>query len=181
MADQRSPDEVAGGYINARVGATAKELPTLKIRAARAWRQEFLEALAPISSMTLAIDLEAIRTKGIAAVVGAGPLTQLGTDLILGLVVAYDVGNVLGGRDWLEEHADDAELYALFRVILGVVFPFVNDLRSGLNELLALVRNVAVTDPGLARSIASSFTNGSPAITAPVQPTSKRASTRLSS
>lgn len=172
---------MAGGYIAASVGATAKELPTLKIRAARAWRTEFLEAVASISATTLAIDLKAVQEKGMAAVMGLGPMAQLGTDRILDLVVSYDAGGVLGGRDWLEEHADDAELYALFRVILGVVFPFASDLRSGLGELMTLWRSAVASNPDLARSIAASFTSGSPATTDSPPTPSKKPSTKTSS
>ena len=181
MAETRTIDEIAGGYINAQVGATVKELPTLKIRAARAWRTAVVEAFGSISATTLSLDVEALREKGIAGALGLAPLAQLGSDRILDLVVAYDPGGVLGGRDWLEAHADDAELYTLFRVILGVVFPFASDLRSGLAELMTFSRSAAANNPALARSIAASFTSGSPATTASLPPRSKQRSTRLSS
>lgn len=172
---------MAGGYISARVGATVKELPTLKIRAARAWRQEFLAAAASVGSTTLTLDLKAIVEKAVASAEGFGPLAQIGSDRILDLVVAYDVGGVLGTRDWLESEADDAELYTVFRAILGVVFPFASDLRSGLGELMTLWRNVVASNPSLARSIASSFTSGSPAITDSTPPGSKKPSTKTRS
>ena len=184
MADSRSIEEISGGYISTHIsalGAIDRELPTLKIRAARVWRTELLEAMASISATTLAVDLAAVREKGMAAVIALGPMSQLGTDRILDLIVSYDAGGVLGGRDWLEEHADDAELYALFRVILGVVFPFASDLRSGLGELMTLWRSATASNPALARSIAASFTSGSPATTDSIPPASKTPSTKTSS
>ena len=45
------------------------------------------------------------------------------TGSLLDLVVAYDVTGALGGREWIEEHADPAELRAALQAILGNVFP----------------------------------------------------------
>ena len=177
MADARTTEEIAGGFIRARVGGTTRDLPTLKIRAAREWRLGFVEALGSVSPTMLSLDLDALQVDGIAAMTGLAPLAQLAGDRILELVVAYDPSAALGGRDWLEEHADDADLYALLRVILGVVFPFVTDLRSGLAQLMALWQSAARTNPDLGRSIVSSFTNGLPAITPSAPPPSRKRST----
>jgi len=177
VADARTTEEVAGGFIRARVGGTTRDLPTLKVRAAREWRLGLVEALVDASPTMLGLDLDALKSDGIAAMTGLAPLAQLASDKILDLVLAYDPSAALGGRDWLEEHADDAELYALLRVILGVVFPFVTDLRSGLAQLMALWQSAARTNPALGRSIVSSFTSGSRAITPSAPPPSRKRST----
>ena len=73
---------------------------------------------------------------------------------ILDAVVAYDRSGALGGRDWLAEHADPAQLYIAFRQMAEVVFPFVADVRS----LLALLPGLlAQADVG---SSSPSSTNG---------------------
>lgn len=181
MADARTTEELAGGFVRARVGGTTKDLPTLKIAAAREWRLRLVEALGAVSPSVLSLDLDALKVDGIAAMTGLAPLAQLTSDRILELVVAYDPSAALGGRDWLEEHADDAEMYALLRVILGVVFPFATDLRSGLAQLMAIWQSAARTNPDLGRSIVSSFTSGSPAITPSAPAPSRKPSTRRSS
>jgi hypothetical protein len=181
VADPRTTEEIAGGFIRARVGGTTRDLPTLKIAAAREWRLRLVEALGSVSPSMLSLDLDALKGDGIAAMTGLAPLAQMTSDRILDLVVAYDPSAALGGRDWLEEHADDAELYALLRVILGVVFPFVTDLRSGLAQLMVLWQSAARTNPDLGRSIVSSFTSGLPATTPSALPPSKKPSTKRSS
>jgi hypothetical protein len=177
VADARTTEEKAGGFISARVGGTTKELPTLKVRAAREWRLRLVEALGSVSPTMLSLDLDALKVDGIAAMTGLAPLAQLASDRILDLVVAYDPSAALGGRDWLEENADDLELYALLKVILGVIFPEAADLRSGLAQLMAIWQSAARSNPDLGRSIVSSFTSGSPAITPSAPPPSRKRST----
>jgi hypothetical protein len=58
---------------------------------------------------------------------------------ILDLVVAYDRHGALGGREWLEENADPAQLYTAVRQMAEVAFPFVTDLKAALALLPGLV------------------------------------------
>ena len=99
MADPRTSEEKAGGFISARVGGTTKELPTLKARAARGWRLGLIETLADESPAMLSLDLDALKVDGIAAITGLAPLAQLIPDRVLELVLAYDPSAALGGRD----------------------------------------------------------------------------------
>lgn len=173
MADHRSAEEVLGGYIIATVGGEPRHLPTLKIKASRVWREALSRRMKDMAGTRIAdLDLGAMSTATASVLVSAGPILQLGSDLVLELVLDYDVTAALGGRDFLEEHADDAELYAALQSILGVVFPFVTDLRALLREVLGMV--------GSASSIAALSTNSPPRNGASIPALSKSGSTSRS-
>lgn len=130
MSDQpakRTEDEIVAGLLTVTLGAIRKPLRILTMREARVWKLSLVGKLGgEIGSLDLA------STKDV------GPLIEAAADRILDLVVAYDVDGSLGGREWLESHASDLEVYSVFRRLLEVSFPFVRDLRTALAEIRAL-------------------------------------------
>ena len=136
MADSRTLAEIAGGYIDVSLAGGFVELPTLKLKAERQWRGSLTKQ---VGDLGLDLDTNALRAGGDEAYNALGPLVSAPADIILELVLSYDVQGKLGTREWLEENADSAQLYAILRQILSVVFPFVEDLRSALAELAGLL------------------------------------------
>ncbi len=109
---ERSEEAAATGRLHATIGGSTVELPVLKIRQARRWKAALEEA---------DLDIDEVATEGGQA---SGELDKP-IDVMLDLILAYDVTNALGGRDALEDRATDAEVYALFEDILAATFPFV--------------------------------------------------------
>lgn len=129
----RSPEDVLAGVLRISVGGVEKIVPTLPIRATREWQARALDdKTAP------AVEAE-----------GAG-IANLAYDTVLDIVLTYDRTNALGGREWLEENADPAQLYAAAQQMAEVAFPFVEDVKLLLGARIASV--VASARP--------SFTNG---------------------
>lgn len=152
MSDARSQEELAGGFLKVVVGGSTRNLPTLKIRAEREWK---LLLASTLGEAQVGIDFEELKKGGDSTYLALAPLANLATDLSLDLLVAYDKDGVLGGRDYLEEHADASEVYRALLKALRVAFPFVTDVRSVINELINLRGLVAVV-----RSTNSSSMNG---------------------
>lgn len=109
--ETRSPEEVATGLLRISVGGVVKMMPTLPIKHIPEWAQ-LLDALTP-SAVTPGDPSEGFTL--IAKVTLAG---------LLDLIVAYDRTGALGGREWLEENADPAELKAAAEQMAGNAFPF---------------------------------------------------------
>ena len=126
-APARSEEEIIAGTLVVPVGGIKKSLRVLTIREARAWKLGLVNAIGG--------DVASLRLEGSS---DFAPLVETVSDKLLELVVAYDVDGALGGREWLESHATDPELYAVFRKLLEVSFPFVRDLRTALVELRAI-------------------------------------------
>lgn len=127
MLPERSEEDVLAGVLRVRVDGAERELPVRRIRAARDWKRSLARNLVGGIGR---IDVRTLADGGdVAAVFG---------DRVLELVVEYDETAALGGRDYLEEHATDQEIYAIFRGILDVSFPFARDLRTAVSELRAL-------------------------------------------
>jgi len=140
-AGTRTDDEVAFGIIPCRFSSEVRYMRTLKINAAKEWKALLGRKLAG----TIAeYDVPAMRPGGgskmLESLIGLG---MLGTDTVLELVVAYDKRGTLGGSEWLGENADDAELYAVFRSIFAVHFPFVRDVLSAMGTLAGLLASGA--------------------------------------
>jgi len=125
--DVRTEEEIVAGLLSVTVGAIRKPLRVLTMRESRVWKAGLVQAIGGN-----------LATMNLAGVEDVAPFVDAAADRILDLVVAYDVDGSLGGRDWLESKASDAEVYAVFRRCLEVSFPFVRDLRSALAEIRAL-------------------------------------------
>ena len=122
MADELSPEqqkaeeEALAGLIPVTIdgGATSGgpfrfDLPVLKMGRARRWRKLVSETFA-------ALVTPADSPEGNDAMAGAQ----------LDLIVAYDDRGVLGGREWLEEHATDEESDTLYNLIVEKSYRFVS-------------------------------------------------------
>ncbi len=161
---QRSSEDVLSGILRINVGGIEKRVPTLPMNASAEW-QEALGAQLGGFARNLSGDQSADSLMGFAG------FTQ---QAILDAVVGYDRTSALGGREWLEENADPAQLYIAFRQMAEVAFPFVTDVRSLLAMLPGLL---AASDVG---SASVSSTNGHSATGASTRPRSTNASTRRS-
>lgn len=124
----RSEEDVVAGVLRIAIGGTVKPVPVLRIKAAREWKATLATTLTKEIGE---LDVDSLET--------LGAVGNLAGDRLLDLVVAYDTSAALGGRDWIEEHADDAQVYAAFRAMLDVSFPFVGDLRGAMAEFRGLL------------------------------------------
>jgi len=113
MAD-RTPEDVAAGVLRISVGGIAREVPTLKARWVGEWSTLLSEAgdTKPIDEWTM------------DDVTGLSGRT---VDRLLDLVVAYDRTSALGGRDWLADNADPAQLHAALVQMVGNAFPLADE------------------------------------------------------
>ncbi len=118
MAD-RTPEDVIAGVLRIAVGGVERIVPTLPIRATREWQESISKGP---EGFTVPVSDDDWTASTVADFSGL----TIGT--ILDVVVAYDRTGALGGREWLEEHADPSQLYAAARQMAGVAFPFATDL-----------------------------------------------------
>jgi hypothetical protein len=152
---RRSDEDILSGVLRIAVGGVEKEVPTLSIRATREWQASLA---ADEASAVSDADLTPADTSRVL---------DLSLTEILNIVVTYDRTAALGGREWLEEHADPAQLYEAANQMAEVAFPFARDTRMLLRALLA-------------RSVAASSTNGPSPSGGSTPAPSKTASTRAS-
>lgn len=108
---ERDQEDVATGVLRISVGGIVKAMPTLPIKYIPEWAA-VLDAKTP--SAPKSVD----PSQGFALV---ARITLAG---LLDLVVAYDRTGALGGREWLEEHADPMELRVAALAMAGNAFPF---------------------------------------------------------
>lgn len=160
---ERSREDVLAGVLHIAIGGVDKEVPTLALRASRDW----LAAAASRVDGFRDIFAQEESPETLAVFASAS------LDTILDVVVAYDTTSALGGREWLEEHADPSQLYGALRQMGAVALPFVNDVRTLLAVLPGLLR------PAVASSSTNS-TNGRSSTGASTPARSKSASTRRS-
>lgn len=107
--ETRSPEDVATGVLRIAVGGTVKAVPTLKLKQIPEW--------------TLALDACTPSRSDRPLGEGFTIALETATTALLDLILAYDRTGALGGREWLEEHADPAELRAAIEAMLGNVYP----------------------------------------------------------
>jgi hypothetical protein len=157
----RSAEDILAGVLRIAVGGVEKIVPTLPIRATREWQT--LIAKGPQAFTPRDID---DWDPG-----DAFDFAGLTLDAILDIVVAYDRTGALGGREWLDENADPAQLYLAAEQMAEVAFPFADNSRV---LLAALVANRVVA------STPRSSTSGLSAIGGSRRKPSRQASTRAS-
>ena len=162
MVTTRSPEDVLAGVLRIAVGGVEKIVPTLPLRATREWQA--LIAERP-SGFSVSASVDDWTPENVSE------FTGLTLDFILDLVVAYDRSGALGGREWLEENADPAQLYTAAGQMAEVAFPFAENVRMLLAALV--VRSVVGSD-------SPSSTNGRSPTGASTRARSKSASTRRS-
>jgi hypothetical protein len=157
----RTPEDVLAGVLRIAVGGVEKIVPTLPIRATREWQ----------ASLGSTGDSFSPKDVDDWTPADASDFSSLSLDVILGAVVAYDRTGALGGREWLEEHADPAQLFTAAQQMAEVAFPFAEDTRMFLVALV--VQSVVGSSP-------PSSTNGPSPIGASRRRPSSRPSTRAS-
>lgn len=158
----RKPEDVVAGVLRIAVGGQERLVPTLPIRATREWQAEIAKGPA---GFTVPVDDDDWSAATLSE------FTGFTLEAILDIVVAYDRTGALGGREWLEEHADPAQLYAAASQMAEVAFPFATDIPMVLAALV--VRQVAVPSQ-------ASSTSGPSRTGASTRARSKSASTRAS-
>ncbi len=127
----RSDEDRLAGVLRIAVGGDEKIVPTLPIKATREWQA----ALAPDEAAAVS---DADLTPGDTV-----RLIDLSLDAVLNVVVTYDRTSALGGREWLDEHADPEQLYVAAGQMAEVAFPFARSVPMLLGALLA--RSVAAS------------------------------------
>jgi hypothetical protein len=123
---ERSPENILAGILRIAVGGVEKIVPTLPLRATREWQAGLAKAreFTPPGDDDWTAPL-------------ASEFVGLTFDAILDIVVAYDRTGALGGREWLEEHADPAQIYAAASQMAEVAFPFATNIPMLLAALVA--------------------------------------------
>jgi hypothetical protein len=158
----RSAEDVLAGVLRIAVGGVEKIVPTLPLRATREWQ-------ARISTGPTGFTVPVSEADWSATTVAE--FSGMTLDTILDLVVAYDRTGALGGREWLEENADPAQLYAAAEQMAEVAYPFADNIRV---LLAALVVRAVVG------SASPKSTNGRSPTGGSTRSRSKSASTRTS-
>lgn len=152
--DERSPEDVASGVLRIAIGGSVKQVPTLKAKYVSQWGALFSDRGAePVGEWTMD-DVVAFSEGSVSRLVD--------------LVVAYDMTGALGGREWLEEHADPAQLNAALILMIGNAFPLAD---AATLASLTLARAAV-------QSLRPSSTNGHSPTGTSTRTRSDRASTR---
>lgn len=147
--DSRAPrpeHEVLGAApIAVTLGGREKLLPPLSIRANREWKAR---VAAAVGERWVAFGQADDYGRVVGLVAGL-------TDPMVDLLLAYDTTGALGGREWIEANATDAEVYAAMKEVLAVAYPPFQDARTmpGLGQALV----------GLLASVSRERMNSAPA------------------
>lgn len=160
---ERTPEDVLAGVLRISVGGVEKLVPTLPIRAAREWHEA--NASRPGKGLLSPVNLEDWTPNDVSA------YNTRSVEVVLDMLVEYDKTGALGGREWLEEHADPAQLRIAIDQVLAVLFPFADD-AGPIRAVLVYRRVVGSGSP--------SSTNGHSPIGASIHARSKTDSTRRS-
>ena len=115
----RPDEEVAGGYISVTMGGQAKRLPVLPIVRNRDWKRQFDEMIAELGMNAESDDFDEI-VRALSDSI----------EKMLDLLIAYDETAALGGREWMEQHASDGEVYEAFKRVKDAAYPFGFDLMA---------------------------------------------------
>lgn len=119
--DERSEEQRASASpLTVMVGGEAHDVPILTIRQSRDWKKLVQDK----------IGLAFTDLSDVSKLIQSGGLLNVAGDSLMELVLAYDHTKVLGTQDDLEAAWTDADLYRVFRQMLDITFPFVDDLRS---------------------------------------------------
>ena len=156
--DSRTDEQRLRGVIPVTWGGEVREVPTLKRGPSRAWKESLAKALQEVGTFQVG---------AVESLVLAGNAT---TDRMLDLVLEYDATHVLGDREWIDEHVDDAEVYRACRDFADVAYPFVSDLRGVLSEVRGMGLLSAATP-----SVSPVSTNGA----SPSGASTRKRSTRV--
>jgi hypothetical protein len=128
----RSDEDLLAGVLRIGVGGVEKIVPTLPAGASREWATQL--GMGP-SGFSVPVTDDDWTPDNVAE------FANLTVDALLNIIVAYDRSGALGGREWLDENADPAQLHAAIIQMAEVAFPFATDIRTVLAALV--IRSVA--------------------------------------
>jgi hypothetical protein len=155
MAD-RTESEILSGLLHVTIGGKVCDCPTLKAGHVVAWNRQMTVADDPGKPLSEWSATDAIY------------FGESMTERLLDAVSAYDVTSALGGREWLAQHADPAELRTALEQMAANAFPFGN--ARGLVDLWVKL--------GAEQSVRPNTTNGSSPTGTSLPNRSARRSTR---
>lgn len=112
MADQSDEDRLSG-ILRLRFGGVETEVPALPLRPARVWVAQLRERLAGVAALSSDRDTDVIWR-----------LSDAMTDSAVDLIVAYDRDGVIGGADWLLDHATPREIKSALDTMREEALPF---------------------------------------------------------
>ena len=164
--DHGSAQDTLSGVLRLTFDGEERTVPTLKLRASREWLER------QVRKMPLLIDA----LQGDQGAAGQRAFLDFSYETGLDAVIDYDRSGALGGREWLEEHADPSELYEALRAMARVAIPFGDDLQT-------LVALLVTINPGLLAPAPPAAASASPRSTSSRSPsgTSPRRRSRSSS
>lgn len=116
---EQTPEDRRAGILRFTFGGEERTCPTLKLKASRDWLRAATGRL-PLLIGALGLDSDLQQSA----------FVDFSYEIGLEVISEYDVTGALGGREWLEDHADPAELYDALRLMAQVAVPFGNDLQS---------------------------------------------------
>ena len=151
----RTEEDILSGVLRISVGGIVKAVPTLKANHVDEWGR----------SLVVGPDAKVPSEWTMTDVAGLSGAT---TERLIDLCVAYDRTGALGGREWLGENADPAQLHAAVVLMTGNAFPLADDPAALLG--LMLLRSAVPSGP-------PNSTNGSSTNGASTRKRSGRAST----
>lgn len=101
------------------LGGVERRLPVHNLNQSDEWQQKLAQAIARVElpDTTDGADL-------VAAFIG------LPSALLLDAVIAYDLTDAIGGRDWIRDHATERDIYVAFQAMAGETFPYLADART---------------------------------------------------
>lgn len=166
---EQTPEDRRSGVLRFTFGGEERTCPTLKLRASREWLKAAAGRL-PLLLDALGLDSE----------MQQAPFVDFSYETSIEVLLEYDVTGALGGREWLEEHADPAELYDALRAMARVAVPFGNDLQSLVAILVSLVPDLFDRGDQDDGSGSTRSTNSPSPSGASTRRRSRRASTRRS-
>ena len=139
----RPDEEVAAGFISATLGGQARNLPVLSIERNREWKKVYNATVSELGGDAESDDFDAV----VDLLSGA-------IDKMVDLLIAYDETGALGGREWIDKHATDREVYELLKgPVLQAAFPFGIDLMAQvLGAIRANMARLAVSSPSTSSS-----------------------------
>lgn len=121
MDEPRSEEQRASASpLTVLVGGEAIDVPILTIRQSRDWKKLVQDK----------IGLAFTEMGDVPRLIQSGGILNIAGDALMELVLAYDMTHVLGEREQLEDSMTDADLYRVFRQMIDITFPFVDDLRG---------------------------------------------------
>lgn len=118
----RDEEQATNGLLLIRIGGQIKEVPTLKIKHSRKWKDQVATVFGKITDR---LPTTAEKNEDVLR-----PLMNLASDVAIELVLAYDITTALGGKRWIEDNADDREVFEALQQMLTATFPLGSVLRS---------------------------------------------------